>query len=108
MKGKSHNVARPRSSKPYEVVGAGQLTATVWKTGEATGGWRYRFNMFRQNSETGAVGQLYRPADLPNFIKLCHVLALTLSDDGCLSASERRLLINLASRLSDIFPTEED
>lgn len=108
MKIKPQNGARLRTNKPYEIVGAGQLTATVWKTGDEIGGWRYRFNVFHQSTETGAVGQLFRPADLPDFIKLCHVLALTLSDDGCLTAGERRLLTTLVSRLSDMFSKEEE
>jgi hypothetical protein len=98
----ARNHRRRRTSKPYEIVGAGQLTATVWKTGDAACGWKYRFNVYRQSQESGVVSQLYRPADVKDLVKLCQVLAIALVDDGCLTAGERRVLVKLTAQLDSV------
>lgn len=93
-------------NKPYEIVGAGQLTATVWKIGDEASGWSYHFNLFRQCRRSGFVSQVYRPRDVGDLVKLARVLALTLADDGCLSAAERRSLAQLADRLEPVTGSE--
>lgn len=84
--------------KPYAMLGAGKLAATLWKAGSESSGWRYRYNVFRL-SPRGHVGQKFRPGDLKHLVRLAHVLASTLSDDGCLSPKEREELSELASKL---------
>lgn len=85
--------------KPYTLVGAGPLTATVWKTASESGGYRYRFNIIRTNPATGTVSQRFRPQDVRHLAKLLQVLAFTLSDDGCLDDVVRRDLQSLSATL---------
>src|SRR5437016_4610981 len=99
---RSYGKRNSRGLKPYEVVGAGDLTATVWKTVDAHGEWQYTFNVYRQSRDSGVVSQLYRPADLIDFVKLCQVLAVTLTDDGCLLRSEWNELAELAANLNAV------
>jgi hypothetical protein len=89
------------------MVGAGLLTATVWKTGDERSGWQYRFSLFRQCQSSGQVSQLYSPADINDLVKLAHVLAITLADDGCLPATERQSLRRLVSRLELLEGSED-
>lgn len=86
-------------SPPYEMVGAGQLTSSVWKQGDEDSGWAYRFNIFRMAPATGRVSQLLYPSDVPDLVNLCRVLATVLADDGCIPAAQRRALANLAAQL---------
>ena len=90
------------ASKPYEILGAGQLVSTVWKTGDSCGGWQYRFNVYRMSECNGHVSQLLRPADVESMVKLCQVLAMTLADDGCVPAEQRQKLADLAAKLDAI------
>jgi hypothetical protein len=90
------------ASKPYEIVGAGQLVSAVWKKNDDRGGWGYRFNVYRMSARDGGVSHLLRPADLESMVKLCQVLAATLADDGCMPARERRALADLAAELDEI------
>ena len=96
----------PNQAKPYEVVGAGELTATVWKSGSENTGWHYSFNVFRQCCGSGEVSQLYRPSDLLSLVKLCQVLAFTLVDDGCVSRLERNESAQLVARLDAVTRAE--
>lgn len=91
-----------KSAQPYAMLGAGQLTSAVWKRGELASGWAYRFNIYRMSCGEGRVSQLFRPADVPDLVKLCHVLAAVLADDGCLPRAERRALKALAEKLQSI------
>lgn len=104
MNRKSHKreCGCPPHPKPMAMVGAGPLTSAIWKTGDEQGGWRYRFNLFRQLAPTGHVSQLFQPTDLTHLVKLTQVLAAVLADDGCLSAAERRLLRELATTLDEV------
>lgn len=97
---KSH-LFMPIPSKPLGMVGAGPLTSMIWKTGDPDAGWRYRFNLFRTTARGGRVSQLFTPADVIHFVKLAHVLAEVLADDGCLSPIERGVLKRLAVDLDD-------
>lgn len=95
------------SEKPMAVVGAGPLTSTVWKSGDEHSGWRYRFNLFVQHSDSGRVSQQFHPADLIHFVKLTQVLAAVLADDGCLTKSDRVLLQRIASELDGVLEHPE-
>lgn len=97
-----HNRSRPRKPKPMAMVGSGPLTSAIWKSGDEQGGWRYRFNLFRQLAGNGHVSQLFQPADLTHLVKLTQVLAAVLADDGCLSARQRQSLRELATQLDEI------
>ena len=96
--------SKPSSRKPYAIVGAGNLVASVWKNGEPRGGWQYRFNLFRMQAKTGHISQFLRPNDLPNLVKLCYLLTTTLADDGCLEPTLCQQLHELAMQLDDIIP----
>ncbi len=96
------------ADRPYELIGAGELVSAVWKQADGLDGWRYRFNVFRMNNERGTVSRLFRPSDLPNLLKLCQVLAMELSLDGCLPKDERQRLAELADELDAITSEETD
>lgn len=89
----------PTNRKPYAMVGAGRLAASIWKDGDECTGWKYRFNLFRL-AENGRVGQKFKPTDLKHLVKLVQVLAATLADDGCLKPSVRRELERLSASLA--------
>jgi hypothetical protein len=61
---KGSNNMSTGSHKPYAVIGAEQLTASVYKTGDELIGFKYRFNITRLNKRTGRVGHWFRPDDL--------------------------------------------
>lgn len=88
-----------KSRKPHTLVGAEQLTATVYKTGDELIGFEYRFNIVRLNNRTGRVNQWFRPDDLLAIVKLTRVLASELADDGCIAPELRRQLVQLAVML---------
>ena len=87
---------------PVATVGAGKLSAHIWKRGDARNGWRLRYSLFRQNPKSGHVTQLYRPTDVTDLAKLCHVLAIVLLDDGCLANRERQELRQVADLLKTV------
>ena len=94
-----------KTPKPYAVLGAGSLVSSIWKAGQVRSGWLYRFNVFRMGAHNGHVSQLLRPADLPDLVRLCHVLAATLADDGCIPLEQREILADLAVKLDRITRT---
>ena len=96
---------RRTTPKPSAMLGAGQLVSAVWKTADQRGGRSCRFNVYRMDPHNGSVSQLLRPNDVHDLVKLCHVLAATLADDGCIPAEQRRALADLAERLSHITHT---
>ena len=98
----SNRCGREAAKRPYALLGAGRLTSSIWKEGDEGAGWRYRFNIFRMTPAEGRVSQLLRPGDLHDLVKLCHVLAAVLADDGCLPTAERRALAVLVERLEPI------
>lgn len=89
------------SGKPYTLIGAEQLTASVYKTGDAMLGFDYRFNITRLDNSSGQVDQWFTPDDLTAMVKLTRVLATELADDGCLTVELRNRLISLAAALDD-------
>jgi len=94
--------SRTAIHQPYCSVGAGCLTSFLWKTGDQSSGWHYRFNLFRLAAKGGRVSQLFRPADLMRFVKLVQVMASVIADDGCLSPVERGVLRRLATELDEL------
>ena len=90
-----------KSRKPYTLVGADQLTASVYKTGDELIGFDYRFNITRLNNRAGRVNQWFTPDDLTALVKLVRVLAAELADDGCMNVELRNRLVGLATTLDD-------
>ncbi|QDV83804.1 hypothetical protein [Stieleria magnilauensis] len=90
-----------KSRKPYTMVGAEQLTASVYKTGDELMGFDYRFNITRLNNRTGRVNQWFTPDDLCAMVKLVRVLSAELAHDGCMDEESRNLLFRLAAGLDD-------
>lgn len=88
--------------KPYAMLGAGELSVSLWKRGSDAEGWSYDFTVFRLDVGTGEVDQLMTPAHLTDFVKLARVLAQVIADDGCVSHTLRRKLNRLASQI-DLF-----
>jgi hypothetical protein len=91
-----------KKRKPYAMVGAGKLTASIWKTENPRSGCNYRFNVFRLNSTNGRVSQQFTPSDVADLVKFARVLASTLADDGCLAPQQRKSLIDLAADIDQI------
>lgn len=89
-----------KSNEPYAIVGAEQLTAFLYKTGDELLGFQYRFSIVHQNSHTGRVGHWLRPTDIEALIKLTRVLAEELANDGCMSDVLRRRLRTFAAKLN--------
>ena len=48
------------------------------------------------------MSQLFRPQDVVDLAKLCHVLAAVFVDDGCVTENERADLTELVSKLERI------
>ena len=97
---------KPRTTlKPSAMLGAGQLVSAIWKGADKRGGRSCRFNVYRMDPHNGSVSRLLRPNDVLDLVKLCHVLAATLADDGCIPPEQRRALADLAERLSYITRT---
>lgn len=96
-----------RNQKPYAMLGAGELSVSLWKRGNDTEGWSYDFTVFRLDVSTGEVDQLMNLAHLGDFVKLARVLAQVIADDGCVSHTLRRKLNRLASQI-DLFCAVEE
>jgi hypothetical protein len=88
--------------RPMAMVGAGPMSSAIWKLGDERSGWQYRFSLFRQTACTGNVSQLFSPSDLIHLVKLAHVLAAVLADDGCLPERQRGQLLRLAGDIDDM------
>ena len=108
MKANSKRTQETCCPKPMMLVGAGQLTSTIWKLGDEESGWRYRFNVVRQSAPSGCVTDLFQPIDLICFIKLIQVLATEIANDGCLTHDERVMLKNLAVQLDEFLGGDAD
>jgi hypothetical protein len=98
MKRKDDNPGKvlSRSGKPYLLVGAGPLTATIWKWGSEERGWNYRFNIVRTSPKTGDVRQQFAPKNVMHLAKLVNALAVALAGEWSLAAELRAELENLA------------
>jgi hypothetical protein len=86
------------------MVGAGALSAAIYKDGAEQSGWQYRLMVFSINSSAGTVSQLFGPEDVVSLAKLARVLALVLADDGCLDDQLRKDLDHLARGLDLALP----
>ena len=91
-----------KSNEPYAIVGAEQLTAFLYKTGDELIGFQYRFNIVHQNCHTGRVGHWLRPSDIEALLKLIRVLAKELAEDGCLDSTLRNRLRKFATMLDAV------
>lgn len=91
--------------KPYAILGAGRLTASLWKDGDEAAGWRYRFNLFRMSRTSGRVGQRFLPQDVPHLARMAQLLAFALADDGCIDRNLRDELSCLADFLDQRLPS---
>lgn len=89
------------TTKPYITVGAGRLTACVYKTGDQLTGFDYRFNITRLSHRMGRVNQWLTADDVSSLVKLAQVLAAELASDGCTTKELRHLLIALSAALDD-------
>ena len=91
-----------KSIKPYAVIGAGQLTASLYKSGDAFTGFEYRFNLVRLERKSGRLVQWYRPADVVALLKLLRVLSAELDHDGCMNTSLRRQLRRISNHVDEL------
>jgi len=96
-------MSKASDNEPYSMLGAGNLTASLWKSGDESSGWHYRFNIFRMSRLSGRVTQRFSPRDVGDLARLAHLLAFTLSNDGCLDAELRDDLSCLAACLDCVF-----
>lgn len=90
-------------SKPYVIVGAGRLSAVVWKSTTAQGSPDFRFNIFTLDATTGTAGQSFAPDDVIDLAKLAHVLAAVLVDEGGVEPDLRHRLNSLFRNLESVF-----
>lgn len=95
------------ANKPYAIVGAGRLAASIWKSGNEADGWLYGFNVFRCEASTGEVSQRLEPDDIRHLAKLARVLAQVIADDGCVSSEQRHDLLELAFDLEPLWDIQE-
>ena len=95
------------STRPYLFVGAGRMTALLWKLKAGSGDWVYRFSIVAGPRGIEGACSHFEPADLESLIKLVQVLASVLVDDGCLPPVERERLSDLTAHL-DRLTTELD
>ena len=103
MNSKQDGTSKPeQADKPYAMLGAGRLTASIWKSGDERSGWQYHFNVFRTSRGNGHVSQWFAPSDVSSLVKLARLLAFTLADDGCLESGLRDDLIRLAADLHQV------
>lgn len=93
-------------SKPYCIVGAGNLTSHIWKRAHGDEQFIYRFNLFR-TQRNGRATQLLRPEDVLPLAKFVRVISQVLAEDGCISPDQRRQLSYLATALDEILDCPE-
>lgn len=90
------------SHKPDIIVGAEQLTGTVYKTGDEFVGFKYRFNIVRLNKQSGRVSHWFSPSDIFALVKVIRVLSAELVNDGCLEPAVCCQLAHLSSELDEL------
>jgi hypothetical protein len=92
---------RQARTRPYAVLGAGDLVSHLQRrcgNGEPA---RYRFNLFRI-CPGERVTHALRPGDLRDIVKLCQVVAFTIADDDWIHRNLRRELVQLADELDQV------
>ena len=97
------DVVTSSQPKPYVIVGAGRLSAAVWKASSEAGEADYQFNVFSLDAMDGSVAQRFSARDVIDLAKLAHVLAAVLVDDGGVDRDLRRQLSSLVSELESVF-----
>lgn len=85
--------------KPYATAGAGELTSLLWKRLKADGNAFYEFNLFRIRAGTKLPTGSLNQKHLRSMVKLVHLLATVMLDDGCLTAAEEFELETLVTAL---------
>lgn len=86
-----------RKPAPFERVGAGVLTALLYREPQGAG---YRISLV---SETASgVSVALSPSDVPDLVALARVLAAVLTDDGGLPRPLHAELTALAERLNEL------
>ena len=88
--------------KPYAMLGAGPLAASIWKAKRKGRQFAYRFNIFRMCAKSGQVSQRFTPRDIPHLVSLVRLLAFEIANDGCLDVSLRDDLFCLAACLDEV------
>lgn len=91
------------TNKPDAMLGAGRLTAGVWK--KRSDEIDFDFNVFRINRTTGAVSQQFQSGDLADLARLAQLLAAEMSQDEALGLETCDDLACLAACLEDVLPT---
>lgn len=99
-----HDVsAEPKPRGPYAMVGAGEITSSISRTGDPVNGFHYRFNLYALRQADGQVENLFGPKDLISIVKTAHVLGLFLLDEGWLERDDRERIGTLVSQLDEVF-----
>ena len=82
---------KPKASdfRTCAMLGAGNLAASLSRSGDEQSGWRYRFNIFRMSKTNGRVSHRLLPRDVPDLARLTQLLAFTLSQEEGLSQELR-------------------
>ena len=91
-----------KSLKPYAVIGAEQLTASLYKAGDEFTGFEYRFNVVRLERNSGRLLHWFRPADVVALLKLIRVLSAELDHDGCMNTSLRMQLRRISNHVDEL------
>ena len=89
--------------RPCSVLGAGRLTATLWRTEGPDA--VYGFNVVRTDATTGEVTQRFQPDDISDFIRLTQLLASEVARDQTLDPRSRDNLACLADALEEVMPS---
>ncbi|MDA1013845.1 MAG: hypothetical protein O3A00_05250 [Planctomycetota bacterium] len=89
--------------KPDAEIGAGRLSARVWKTRKHE--VDFDFNVYRVERTTGKVDQLFQSGDLADLARLTQLLAAEMSTDEALGQETCDDLACLAACLEDVLPT---
>lgn len=89
--------------KPCAVIGAGVLSATLWKTEHQD--TSFVFNLVRTNNATGEVTQRFQSHDLRDLIRLTQLLAAEIAHDQTFDPRQRDDLACLADALEEVVPT---
>ena len=92
------NETQSALGQPLAVVGAGDLVSRVYRLHDGGDDTSYRFRVFRLSSGLQTTHELW-PSDLRDVIKLCQVLAFTVTDDGWLPRDDHDAVLRLFDEL---------
>ena len=93
------NLMTHQAKRPYIVVGADRIAASVYKTGDDSIGFDYRFNLTHINQRTCRVAPWFSPADIISIVALTRTLAAELVHDGCVEPQLRKQFLALSAAL---------